>query len=244
MQALHPAETLTKDTTVTEKKLPLAERKVEALRMRKAGYAPTRIARDLGFRDAAAVDKVVAELLAKDAPADSGLNWHDLELARVDDVHERLTLKMENGERGAERDLMKLMEYRHRLQSSKIRGSGRMVKAVEEALEDLSLSAADAAAKQAAIDMALMIDVAIAVGTAEDQRRAINGMATMRNLLADLGATPRAREELDGIVTSGSATRRPPAGSEEPEEGSQDPEKGPAVLSFMERAQRRHKGIA
>ena len=217
---------------------PLAERKAEALTLRKAGVSPGAIAKRLGFRDGAAVDKVVAELLAKDMPADSALRWQDLELARVDDLQVRLIQKLQAGEKGVERDLMKLMDYRLRLQTSRNRGPGRMVQAVEAACKDLTLTAADESAKQSALDMALMIDVALSVGTADDHRRAINAMATMRNLLNDLGASPSAREELDGIVRSGSAERPLALAGSEPEDDT--PEKGAEVLSFMDRARQRH----
>lgn len=218
---------------------PLAERKAEALRLRKDGHSPGAIAKELGFRDGAAVDKVVAEMLAKDMPEDSALRWQDLELARVDDLQERMTAKLNAGEKGVERDLMKLMDYRLRLQSSRTRGTGRMVQAVEAAVRDLALTAADEAAKQSALDMALMIDVAISVGTSDDQRRAINAMATMRNLLNDLGASPAAREELDGIVSSGSGERA--AGESVAEAADDMPEGGMAVLSFMDQARARHR---
>lgn len=224
---------------MTERK-SLAERKAEALTLRKAGASPGAIAKRLGFKDGATVDRYVAELLAKDMPADSALRWQDLELARVDDLHARLQAKLQNGEKGIERDLMKLMDYRLRLQSSRTRGTGRMVAAVEKAVADLTLTSADEAAKQSALDMALMIDVAISVGTADDQRRAINAMATMRNLLNDLGASPAAREELDGIVRSGSAERPPGAPVDEGEDDT--PEKGAEVLSFMDRARQRFTG--
>lgn len=216
---------------------PLAERKAEALTLRKAGASPGAIAKRLGFRDGAAVDKIVAALLAKDMPADSELRWQDLELARVDDLQARMVDRMQKGANGVERDLMKLMDYRLRLQSSRTRGTGRMVAAVEKAIADLTLTSADEAAKQSALDMALMIDVAISVGTSDDQRRAINAMATMRNLLNDLGASPAAREELDGIVRSGSAER--PAGASGSEAVDDTPEKGAEVLSFMDRARQR-----
>lgn len=224
---------------MTERK-SLAERKAEALTLRKAGASPGAIAKRLGFKDGATVDRYVAELLAKDMPADSALRWQDLELARIDDLHARLQAKLQNGEKGIERDLMKLMDYRLRLQSSRTRGTGRMVAAVEKAVADLTLTSADEAAKQSALDMALMIDVAISVGTADDQRRAINAMATMRNLLNDLGASPAAREELDGIVRSGSAERSPGAPVDEGEDDT--PEKGAEVLSFMDRARQRFTG--
>lgn len=223
---------------VTERKT-LKERKAEALTLRKAGASPGAIAKKLGFKDGATVDRYVAEALAADMPEDSALRWQDLELARVDDLQMRMMQKLQAGERGVERDLMKLMDYRLRLQSSRTRGAGRMVLAVEAAVQDLTLTPADEAAKQSALDMALMIDVAIAVGTSDDQRRAINAMATMRNLLNDLGASPAAREELDGIVRSGSSERAAgdaPAGVE----GDHLPEKGAEVLSFMDRARKRH----
>lgn len=216
---------------------PLAERKAEALKLRKEGRSPGAIAKELGFRDGAAVDKIVAELLEKDMPASSELRWQDLELARVDELQARLTLKLGTNERGVERDLMKLMDYRLRLQSSRVRGQGRMVKAVEAACADLTLSAADEAAKQSALDMALMIDVALSLGTADDHRRAINALATMRNLLADLGASPAARDDLEGIVGSGSVAR--PGAT--PEEAVDDtPEKGAEVINFLDRVRARH----
>lgn len=216
----------------------LAERKAEALTLRKAGASPGAIAKRLGFKDGAAVDKIVAELLAKDMPADSALRWQDLELARVEDLHARMTDKIQKGDKTvSERDLMKLMDYRLRLQSSRTRGTGRMVAAVEKAIADLTLTSADEAAKQSALDMALMIDVAISVGTADDQRRAINAMATMRNLLNDLGASPASRDELEGIVSSGSVARPDGAAAAEPVDDT--PEKGAEVLSFMDRARQR-----
>ena len=217
-------------------KLPLARRKAEALKMRKAGFAPTRIARELGFRDAAAVDRIVAELIAKDAPKDSALTWHALELARLDDLHLRLRKRMQEGEKGAERDLLRVLDYRIRLQSANEREPGRMHGAVTRALDGLELVAADEAAKQSALDMATMIDVAMSVGTAEDQRRAINAMATMRNLLNDLGASPAARDELDSI-----ARANRPQVVDQPE-ADQTPEKGAEVLSFVERARQRSRG--
>lgn len=220
---------------MTERK-SLAERKAEALTLRKAGVSPGAIAKRLGFRDGAAVDRIVAELLAKDMPADSALRWQDLELARIDDLHARIVDKIQKGATGMERDLMKLMDYRLRLQSSRPRGAGRMAAAVEKAVAALDLSPADEAAKQSALDMAAMIDVAMSMGTADDQRRAINAMATMRNLLSDLGASPAAREELDGIVTGG----RSPAAATDAQPDS-DPEKGAEVLDFMARAQQRMK---
>lgn len=221
-------------------RMPLKERKAKALELRKAGGSPGAIARKLGIKDGATVDKYVAEMLAADMPADSSLRWQDLELARVDDLQVRMMKKMQDGEKGVERDLMKLMDYRLRLQSSRTRGTGRMVQAVEAACKDLTLTAADEAAKQSALDMALMIDVAISVGTADDQRRAINAMATMRNLLNDLGASPAAREELDGIVRSGSSERA----SADPStvEGAEVmPAKGAEILSFMDAARARHQ---
>lgn len=224
---------------MTERK-SLAERKAEALTLRKAGVSPGAIAKRLGFKDGATVDRYVAELLERDMPADSVLRWQDLELARVDDLHARIVDKIQKGATGMERDLMKLMDYRLRLQSSRTRGTGRMVAAVEKAIADLTLTSADEAAKQSALDMALMIDVAISVGTADDQRRAINAMATMRNLLNDLGASPASREELDGIVRSGSAERSPGAHVDEGEDDT--PEKGAEVLSFMDRARQRFTG--
>lgn len=111
-----------------------------------------------------------------------------------------------------------------------------MFTAVQTAIAALDLSPADEAAKQSALDMAAMIDVAMSMGTADDQRRAINAMATMRNLLGDLGASPAAREELDGIVTGG----RSPAAATDAQQES-DPEKGAEVLDFMARAQQRMK---
>lgn len=216
-------------------KLPLSQRKIEALRLRKSGYAPARIARELGFRDAATVDRFVAELLAKDAPADSSLSWHELELARLDDLQVALTDRMEAGEKGAERDLMKLLDYRIRLQSARNRKPGRMHEAITKALGGLDLLDADEGAKQSALDMATMIDVAMSVGTADDQRRAINAMATMRNLLNDLGASPAARDELDAIARVRGGGK--PEGQAEIDGG--DPEKGAEVLSFMAAAQAR-----
>lgn len=223
---------------MTDRK-PLKVRKAEALQLRKAGIAPGAIAKRLGFRDAATVDRYVAEMLAQDMPADSALRWQDLELARVEDLQARMTAQMNEGVRGIERDIMKLMDYRLRLQASRVRGPGRMVAAVEAALKDLTLTSADEGAKQSALDMALMIDVAISVGTADDQRRAINAMATMRNLLNDLGASPAAREELDGIVSSGSSERAADSATGDPAEVM--PEKGDALISFMDRARERHR---
>ena len=217
---------------MTEKK-PLAERKALALSLRKAGGSPGAIAKQLSFKDGAAVDKIVAEMLAKDMPADSALRWQDLELARIDDMQARLMKRVQDGDKGADRDLMKLMDYRLRLQSTRTRGTGRMVAAVEASVKDLTLTAADEAAKQSALDMALMIDVALSVGTAEDQRRAINAMATMRNLLNDLGASPGARDEMDGIVSSGSNTRSVPSAVEE------DVKDGDAMISYLDRARGR-----
>lgn len=216
-------------------KLPLSERKRQALLLRKAGRAPGSIAKQLGFRDAAAVDRIVAEALRKDAPADSELAWHELELARIDDLQVRFMKRIED-EPNVARDLMKLMDYRLRLQSARHREPGRMHGAVVRALDGLELVAADEAAKQSALDMATMIDVAMSVGTAEDQRRAINAMATMRNLLNDLGASPAARDELDSIARA----NRPQA-VDQPE-ADQTPEKGAEVLSFVERARQRSRG--
>lgn len=218
-------------------KLPLAERKRQALTLRKAGRAPGSIAKQLGFRDAAAVDRAVAEELRKDAPADSALAWHELELARVDDLQERMTMRLAE-EPNVARDLMKLMDYRLRLQSARHRGTGRMQEAVVKALDGLELLPADEAAKQSAIDMATMIDVAMSVGTAEDQRRAINAMATMRNLLNDLGASPAARDELDSIARAGRTTPKPQAADHTM------PEKGAEIVSFAERARQRASGGA
>lgn len=220
---------------MTERK-SLAERKAEALTLRKAGIAPGSIAKRLGFRDAATVDRIIADFLKRDSPADTALSWHDLELARVDDLHARMTSKMQAGEKGFERELVKLMDYRLRLQSARHREPGRMYQAVTRALDGLDLLPADAAAKQSALDMATMIDVAMSVGTADDQRRAINAMATMRNLLNDLGASPAARDELDGIARA----RGGKVGPVEPEEN--EPEKGAEVLSFMDRARQRLAG--
>lgn len=222
--------------TVTKK--PIAERKREALALRKAGISPGAIAKRLGFKDGATVDRHIADLLEKDMPEDSALRWQDLELARVDDMQARLTKRMQDNEAGAERDLLKLMEYRLRLQSSRTRGTGRMVRAVEAAVKDLTLSGADQAAVQSALDMALMIDVALSMGTADDHRRATNALATMRNLLNDLGASPAAREELDGIVASGSSDR---AAGDAPAVVDDTPEGGAAVLSFMDKARERFK---
>lgn len=223
---------------MTTARKPLKERKAEALTLRKAGVSPGAIAKKLGFRDAETVDRYVAEALAADMPESPTLRWQDLELARVEDLQARMTKKLQDGVPGIERDLMKLMDYRLRLQSSRTRGTGRMVNAVQAAVADLTLTAADEAAKQSALDMALMIDVAISVGTSDDQRRAINAMATMRNLLNDLGASPSAREELDGIVRSGSSER---LASLTPSEGGEAsmPDKGAEVLSFMDRARGR-----
>lgn len=218
-------------------KLPLSERKRQALLLRKAGRAPGSIAKQLGFRDAATVDRIVAEALRKDAPADSELAWHELELARIDDLQVRFMKRIED-EPNVARDLMKLMDYRLRLQSARHREPGRMHEAVARALEGLELLPADEAAKQSALDMATMIDVAMSVGTAEDQRRAINAMATMRNLLNDLGASPAARDELDSIARAGrtGAPDQPPV--------DHTPEKGAEILSFVERARMRAAGAA
>lgn len=224
---------------VTTARKPLKERKAEALTLRKAGVSPGSIAKRLGFKDGETVDRYVAEALAADMPESSVLRWQDLELARVDDLQVRLIQKLQAGEKGVERDLMKLMDYRLRLQTSRNRGPGRMVLAVEAACKDLTLTAADESAKQSALDMALMIDVALSVGTADDHRRAINAMATMRNLLNDLGASPAAREELDGIVRSGSSERAA-AETAAGETVENMPEKGAEVLSFMDRARQRH----
>lgn len=214
---------------------PLAVRKAAAVEMRKAGMSPTAIARKYALGSAKRVDKIVAEALAKDAPRDSDLSWQALELARLDDLYMRLAAKMSKGEKGVERDMLRVMDYRVRLQSAQQREPGRMYRAVVAALAGLDLLPADEAAKQSALDMAAMIDVAMSVGTADDQRRAINAMATMRNLLNDLGASPAARDELDAIARSGSKT--PEASQTEA-----DPEKGGEVLSFMERAQQRLRG--
>lgn len=223
------AEKVTRDS-------PLAARKQEALKLRKGGSSPGAIAKRLGFTNGAAVDRIVAQLLAKDQPVDSALRWQELELARLDDLQISLSARVGARERGAERDLMRVIDYRIRLQSARDRGPGRMFTAVQTAIAALDLSPADEAAKQSALDMAAMIDVAMSMGTADDQRRAINAMATMRNLLSDLGASPAAREELDGIVTGG----RSPAAATDAQQES-DPEKGAEVLDFMARAQQRMK---
>lgn len=230
--------------TTTPPRLPLAERKNEAVKQRKLGYSPTRIARDLGFKDAAAVDRIVAEALEKDSPADSALSWHALELARLDVMVEHMMEGLENGVRGVERDLLRLLDYRIRLQSARNRGPGRMFAAVTKALGDLTLSDADAAAAQSALDMATMIDVAMSVGTADDQRRAINGMATMRNLLRDIGASPAARDELDGIVSSGSGARNPKPDDEAVDNPVKSVESGGELLSFQAKAAQRLAGGA
>lgn len=224
---------------MTDRK-PLAERKAEAFALRKAGASPGAIAKKLSFKDAAAVDRIVAEALERDMPRDAALRWQDLELARIDDMQMRLTQRFQNGERGMERELMKLMDYRIRLLSSRANGAGKMYDAVVATIADLNLGKADDAAKQSALAMATMIDVCLSMGTADDHRRAINAMATMRNLLADLGANPAARDELDGIVTSSAASRSSAPVPED--EGSVTG--GAEVLSFMERAQRFHKGTA
>lgn len=221
---------------------PLAERKAKAVEQRKLGVSPTRIARECGFKDAAAVDRIVADALAKDAPMDSALAWHDLELARLDVAYERLAQAAKDGEKGAERELMKLLDYRIRLQSARQRPHGRMFAAVTAAVADLSLATADEAAKQSALDMATMIDVAMSVGTADDQRRAINAMATMRNLLNDIGASPAARDELDGLATSTSAARNPNGGAVD--NSGESVHKGGEVLNFMDRAKLRLAGGA
>lgn len=230
--------------TTTQNRPPLAERKAEAVKQRKAGISPTRIARELGFKDAAAVDRVVAETLAKDSPADSALSWHALELARLDDMVERLTTNMNNGVRGAERDLLRVLDYRIRLQSARDRGPGNMYAAVQKSIADLTLADADAASAQSALDMATMIDVAMSVGTADDQRRAINGMATMRNLLRDIGASPGARDELDGIVSSGSGARNPAPEEAPVDNPGETVEKGGELLSFQAAAAQRLAGGA
>ena len=217
----------------------LAERKQLAFDYRKAGVPAGSVAKRLGFRSADAVDRIVAEKLEADRSSAGAFAWHELELARLDDLQQALTLRMRKGDSAASRELLQLLDYRIRLESARNRETGRMQSAVEKACADLTLTAADEAAKQSALDMALMIDVAIAVGTADDQRRAINAMATMRNLLNDLGASPAAREELDGIVRSGSSERAAmeiAAG----EAVENMPEKGTEVLSFMDRARQRH----
>lgn len=217
---------------------PLAERKQLAFEYRKAGIPAGSIAKRLGFKSAQAVDQIVAVKLEADRASSDVFSWHELELARLDDLQQQLTLRMRGGDQHASRELLKLLDYRIRLESARDREPGKLFRAVEAACADLTLTAADEAAKQSALDMAAMIDVAMAVGTADDQRRAINAMATMRNLLNDLGASPSAREELDGIVRSGSAERPLALAGSEPEDDT--PEKGAEVLSFMDRARQRH----
>lgn len=215
----------------TLKNKPLAERKVMAVMLRKQGISPTSIARQLGLGSAKRVDQIVAEALKRDRPHDSALAWQDLELARLDDIYARLSKKMAEGVSGVERDMLRVMDYRVRLQASQLREPGRMFKKVQETINALDLLPADSAAAQSALDMATMIDIAMSMGTADEQRRAMNGMATMRNVLNDLGASPGARDELDAIAR---------AGSSKPEQAEgNDPEKGAEVLSFMERAQQR-----
>lgn len=215
---------------------PLAERKRLAVELRKQGIGPVAIARQLGLGTAKRVDKIVSEELAKDAPRDSALSWQVLELSRLDDIWARLSQRMRNKEKGVEREMLKVMDYRVRLQSAQDREPGRMFRAVERALQGLDLAMADEAAKQSALDMATMIDVAMSVGTADDQRRAINAMATMRNLLNDLGASPAAREEVDGIANN--ATKAVTDAEAEPAE-TNEPEKGAEVLSFAQMARSR-----
>ena len=224
------------DEQIDLTKLPLTQRKERAVQWRKAGMSPTAIARRLALGSAKRVDQIVAEQLQKDAPKDSGLDWHALELARLDDVYRGLVVAREKGAAGVEKDMLRVLDYRIRLQSAQNREPGRMHQAVLRALEGLDLVAADEAAKQSALDMATMIDVAMSVGTADDQRRAINAMATMRNLLNDLGASPAARDEVDGIARAARGSQPEAA------ERERDPDKGAEVLSFMERAQRRMKG--
>lgn len=217
----------------------LGDRKQLAFEYRKAGVPAGSVAKRLGFRGADAVDKIVAEKLEADRASAGAFAWHELEVARLDDLQQVLTLRMRNGDSAASRELLQLLDYRIRLESARNREPGRMQSAVEAACKDLTLTGADEAAKQSALDMALMIDVAISVGTADDQRRAINAMATMRNLLNDLGASPAAREELDGIVLSGSSERAAAEATGDSAEPSM-PEKGAEVLSFMDRARARH----
>lgn len=219
---------------------PLTERKQLAFEYRKAGVPAGSVAKRLGFRGADAVDKIVAEKLEADRASAGAFAWYELEVARLDDLQQVLTLRMRNGDAAASRELLQLLDYRIRLESARNREPGRMYRAVERACGDLTLTAADDAAKQSALDMAAMIDAAMSVGTADDQRRAINAMATMRNLLNDLGASPAAREELDGIVRSGSSER---AGEALAAAGDAPvmPEKGAEVLDFMAMARERHR---
>lgn len=186
----------------------VSDRDRRAFALRKAGKSPVAIAKELGFKAvpksktlparsaAEMVEAAVGRALAEDAPVTEAFTWQDLERARLGDLLETLRARLDAGENVA-RDMLKVHELIERHSSSGV-GVGDVRRAVDETVAALDVRAEDHALVALLRANASAIDRCLAMGTAEDERRALNMAATMRNILTDLGATPAARETLLG----------------------------------------------
>lgn len=99
------------ESTASPRRIEAAEKRREALQLRKAGLSFSEIARQLGYSNkGAACNAVHAELRA--LPRESAAEVLTLELFRLDALHQALWPAAMNGDVGATRQVLAIMERR------------------------------------------------------------------------------------------------------------------------------------
>jgi hypothetical protein len=164
-----------------------------ALELRRAGVPASRIQEQLGLAELAEVEALVMEGLRASGLTTDPVLVRDLELDRLDRIHQSVFLKAVKGDLAAVDRVMKLAEIRMRISGAASVGQSIMVAAYDETVAELDLSAVDASLVAAGRRLAEKIDSAAAGIDPLAETKALYLVPHLMNVLRELGATPAAR---------------------------------------------------
>lgn len=202
-----------------------------ALELRRAGVPTDRIRTELGLRSAKAVDEAVVRAMAARGLVVDPVRVRDMELDRLDRIHQAVWVKAVKGDLPAVDRVLKIGEARVRYAGAAEVGTSRMVQAFESTVESLVTVDADAALIAAGRRIAEKIDAAAAGTDPVAETKSLYLVPHLMNVLRELGATPAARA---------AAVAPPP----DDDEGAGDAGEGPVGLEEWKRRARGGAGSA
>ncbi|UGS26333.1 hypothetical protein K8F61_17155 [Microbacterium resistens] len=185
-----------------------AARDADALKLRRAGISPQRIAAQLGYKTTAQAEKGISRALAASGTSADPAEVRALELDRLDQLQRAVWTAALGGDLKAVDQAQKLAEARVRLAGIAARGESVMTNAYDATVASLQTEPEDTSIIASGRRIAERIDTAAASGDALAETKALYLLPHLMNILRELGATPAARAELKAKAKSGDSDKR------------------------------------
>lgn len=195
---------MTEPSTAAER----AARDLDALKLRRAGVSPQRIASQLGYKTTAQAEKGIARALEAQGTLTSPAEVRALELDRLEQLQRAIWAAALGGDLKAVDQAQKLADARVRLAGIAARGESVMTDAFDATVGALKTEPEDESIIASGRRIAERIDTAAASGDALAETKALYLLPHLMNILRELGATPAARAELKAKAKSGDTDKR------------------------------------